>query len=162
MQVSSKTVDAAFQSCATWFPLVGRLETGARVPDDSWVWQPDSETWKTAAGIIGQLGSMNCEYSETIRDSIEWGQVVAMLPMVRIQFGLGTHFTRRIPRFGVLWLLPASLGKQKAEPRWFGRGVICLKAQLHAKSQGLVAVRVKGGTQDSSSDIFRQYGQIPR
>jgi hypothetical protein len=68
MQDSRKTVDAAFQSCATWFALVGRLEIVTRLPADYWAWQPDSETWKTAAGLVGQLCSMYSEHSTTICD----------------------------------------------------------------------------------------------
>ena len=52
---------------------------------------------------------------------------------------------------------------KKPNQVWFGRGVNCLNAEKHAQSQGSVASRMMSGIQgSSSSDIFRQYGQMPR
>lgn len=93
MQNSTEAVEAAFQSCKNWFPLVGRLQIVTSPPAEHWMWQPDGETWQSAASIIGQLTSMHSDHSQTIRDSVYWGQEFSKLPESRIQFGTKAHFS---------------------------------------------------------------------
>lgn len=89
----SRAVEAAFGSCAKWFPLIGRIDIAIRPGSEQFAWEPTPAQWREAAGFISQLIAEFGEHSQTIRDAVDWPLEFSQLPTTRIQFGRDAHFS---------------------------------------------------------------------